>query len=197
MSVIKNARLKFKSPRTKMKKATKIIIHHPVANWTVQRTHEYFVGLLGYNGMAYNYYVQKDGNAFYGRSDPNQEYQGAHASGRNADTIGVSFEGNFQIDKMSNKQLQIGIKAVVEICRKNNLTSKDILPHSAVGNTACPGKNFPLKELIEGVNKELNAVKAVGKKLYKVQLGAFANKDNALRLEKELKKLGYDTYIVE
>jgi len=197
MSVIKNARLKFNRPRKKLNKVNKIIIHHPVADWTVKRTHDYFINKQGYNGIAYNYYIQKDGQGFYGRSDPNQEYEGAHTSGRNDDTLGVSFEGNFQVDQMSAKQLQMGIKVVSELCIKHKLTSNDLLPHSAVGNTVCPGKNFPMVALMDGVNKELNEVKLKPVKLYKVQVGAFANKDNAYRLEKELKKKGYSTYIIE
>ena len=40
-------------------------------------------------------------------------------------------------------------------------------------------------------------LKKVDKELYRVQTGAFSNKDNADRLAKRLEKAGFDTYIVK
>lgn len=195
MSVFKDANLKFPIPRTSIKKVEKIIIHHPVANWTVERTHNYFIESKDWNGIAYNYYIQKNLQAFYGRSTASQEYQGAHAGSWNTKSIGVCFEGNYEVDVMSSKMLQLGIDALVELCKKHKLTEQDILPHSAVGNTVCPGKKFPMVSLLEGVAKALKAPPTKGTTMYKVQVGAFLNRKNADRLADELRAKGFPVYV--
>ena len=196
MTLFEDAKLVFPNPRTPIKKVEKIIIHHPVANWSVKRTHRYFIDSKGWNGIAYNYYIQKNLSAFYGRSTANQEYQGAQASGWNHKSIGVAFEGNYDVETMTKEMLSLGIKAVAELCKRHSLTEADILPHKAIGQTACPGKHFPLKELLEGVSKELKAPKKDNSiTLYKVQVGAFINKKNADRLAAELEKKGYPVYV--
>ena len=48
-------------------------------------------------------------------------------------------------------------KLSVYICIKHNI--KDILPHKELGNTLCPGKNFPLEEIKNDVIKELKKMK--------------------------------------
>lgn len=51
-------------------------------------------------------------------------------------------------------------------------------------------KHFNLSEKTE-------SQESTKKVLYKVQVGAFANKNNAINLSKELKRKGYDNFIVE
>lgn len=198
MSVIENANLKFPRSRTPLKKVEKIIIHHPVANWTVERTHRYFIESKGWNGIAYNYYIQKNGRAFYGRSDEKQEYVGAHAGKVwNGKSLGVCFEGNFELERISESHFSLGVEVVTELCRKHKLKANDILPHSAVSKTVCPGSNFPMERLIIEVGKKLKHGGTSTQKLWRVQVGAFANQDNAKRLAEKLKKDGYDTYIMK
>lgn len=91
-----------------------------------------------------------------------------------------------------------------------------------INNTANAGINYRLLELGFGTNKTdadimvkdvkhiarsmVQAIygrvkeetsKPTTKELYRVQVGAYANKDNAIKKEAELKKLGQDTYIVK
>ncbi|OLO40330.1 hypothetical protein BTR23_07525 [Alkalihalophilus pseudofirmus] len=199
MTTIKNAKLKFPKSRTPIKKVDKIVIHHPVANWTIQRLHDYFLG-KGWNGTAYNYYVQKNGDAFYGRSSANQEFQGAHASGHNLNTIGVCAEGNFEVEHMQPKQYNKLVDVVAHLCKKHKLNEKDVLGHKELkgASTACPGKNFDLNKFRNDVKAKLNPPKQQSSnKLYRVQVGAFTNKDNAERLAEELKSKGYSVFIAE
>ena len=65
------------------------------------------------------------------------------------------------------------------------LKDKDILNDIAYGHVAGLVKIFNLKRKT-----------ASSGSLYKVQVGAFQNKDNADRLANELKKKGYETYII-
>lgn len=69
--------------------------------------------------------------------------------------------------------------------------------HNFFAAKACPGEWF--------INKISEFVKAVSTTetkpdenvLYKVQVGAFANVDNAKRLQAKLKELGFDSIIVK
>ena len=61
-----------------------------------------------------------------------------------------------------------------------------ILPHW--DEFVCRVKGYHDKDKAESTS-------AADEKLYKVQLGAFKNKDNAEKLAETLKKAGYDTYI--
>lgn len=166
MTLIKDAGLKFPKARVPLKNPTKIVIHHPAARWTVQRTHEYHIS-IEYNGIGYNYYVQQNGEAFYGRSTANQEYQGAHALGRNHDTIGVCAEGNFEIEYMQPIQYNKLLEVVVFLCKKHNLTEKDVVGHKELPgqNTACPGKNFDLNKFRADVKAKLNQTSGEDKQM--------------------------------
>lgn len=91
-----------------------------------------------------------------------------------------------------------------------------------INNTANAGINYRLLELGFGTNKtdadimvkdvkhiarsmvqaiygrvKTETTKPTTNELYRVQVGAYANKDNAIKKEAELKKLGQDTYIVK
>lgn len=67
--------------------------------------------------------------------------------------------------------------------------------HRWFKNKECPGNYFISKipYICSEVNKQLNTT---DKKIYRVQLGAFKSKENAVRLQKELKEKGYDCIIV-
>jgi N-acetyl-anhydromuramyl-L-alanine amidase AmpD len=97
---------------------------------------------LGWTGIGYNYYVRKDGNIYRGRPE---EVAGAHTEGYNDKSIGICFEGNFETETMSEKQLEAGIWLIKDILTRYNVP---IAPHKNFANTACPGRNFPLARMM-------------------------------------------------
>ena len=112
---------------------------------------------------------------------------------------------------------------VTDICRRNGIkklvwsTDKEsrvnhkngcnMTVHRDYANKACPGDYLYNRhgEIAAEVNKRLGAAaepeqpeqpKQEEKGLYRVQIGAFEKKDNAVKLADKLKKDGFDTFIV-
>ncbi len=122
-----------------------IVLHHRAGDGDALSIHE---GHLknGWSGIGYHFYVRKDGSVFKGRPIGSV---GAHTKGKNSLSIGVCFEGNFETETMSVRQIQAG-REIVEYL-------KDLYPQAVVKKhrdfeaTACPGKNFPFDKIKEGV----------------------------------------------
>ena len=72
---------------------------------------------------------------------------------------------------------------------------KHIVGHyeiNPITKPCCPGENFPFVEIIE----ELEENKESGK-LYRVQVGAFRNKENAQNYMQQVKRAGFPALVVE
>lgn len=126
---------------------THCIIHHEgvEGDVTPEQIHAYHLS-KGWAGIAYHIYVRKDGTVYEGRPI---KTVGGHTTNWNYCSIGVCFEGNFQEEEMSEAQLKAG-EEVVEYIRKlypNIIFGK----HSSFGATACPGKNLPFEDIVDGV----------------------------------------------
>ena len=122
---------------TKRTTTDRIILHHAAGNGTAESIHKYHVS-LGWKGIAYHYYVRKDGTIYRGRPE---DTVGGHTSGYNSRSIGICAEGNFETDIMSNAQRD-AIRALVLDIRTRYPDTKTI-KHKDVAATACPGKNYP------------------------------------------------------
>lgn len=122
---------------TKRTTTDRIILHHAAGNGTAESIHKYHVS-LGWKGIAYHYYVRKDGTIYRGRPE---DTVGGHTSGYNSRSIGICAEGNFETDVMSDAQRD-AIRALVLDIRTRYPDTKTI-KHKDVGATACPGKNYP------------------------------------------------------
>ena len=68
--------------------------------------------------------------------------RGGHTTNWNYCSIGVCFEGNFETEQMLAAQIAAGRELVEDIVAR--YPSIVIGRHSDFGQTACPGKNFPL-----------------------------------------------------
>lgn len=148
--------LKWAHSLTKRTTTDTLVIHHAAGNGSVEAIHNGHVG-RGWAGIGYHYYVRKDGSVYRGRPE---WAVGGHTSGHNWHTLGICFEGNFEEETMNSVQLKAGQELVAGILsRWGNLAVKR---HKDLGNTLCPGKNFPFEKLLE---KEDEPVAAVYEKL--------------------------------
>ena len=119
-----------------------VVLHHAAADGSVEAVHQSHLA-RGWAGIGYHYYVRKDGTIWLGRPE---WAVGGHTSGENWHSIGVCFEGNFEAESMGEAQLSAGRELLADIiARRGEL---EILPHRALSATACPGKNFPLTEML-------------------------------------------------
>ena len=133
-----------------------IILHHRAGNGDVQSIHSTHLA-NGWTGIGYHFYVRKDGAVYRGRPI---ESVGAHCTGRNSESVGICFEGNFQNEKMSDKQVQAGRELITYL--KGLYPSAEVKKHSDFNATSCPGKHFLFEEIKRGtVKKELTTANEI------------------------------------
>ena len=135
-------------PLRKRNSTDLLILHHSgTTTCTPDGVHSAHVG-NGWAGIGYHYLVRKDGTIYRGRPE---DTVGAHAYGANSHSIGVCFEGNYQVEQtMPAAQLAAGQALVADIKRRWGITK--VIGHKDVAGstTDCPGKYFPLVELMSG-----------------------------------------------
>ena len=151
---INNVNFKFKTELSKRKTTNYIIIHHRAGNGDVMSIHQTHLN-NGWSGIGYHYYVRKDGSIYTGRP----EYaSGAHTVDYNSQSIGVCFEGNFENEKMKEKQLESGRELIAYL--KLKYPNANVKKHRDFNATACPGKNFPFDDITKD-KKEYKTVEEV------------------------------------
>ena len=127
----------------KRSKTEGIVLHHAAAkSCTAEDVHRWHLA-NGWAGIGYHFFVRKDGSIYRGRPI---DTVGAHTYGENDETVGICFEGNFEVEDMPEKQIDSGIALVswlLEIYPQITRISKH-MDHNA---TACPGRNFPFDRI--------------------------------------------------
>lgn len=147
--------LKFKS-MSKRQSTDRLILHHSAcSNCTAEQIHQWHLN-NGWEGAGYHFLVRKDGNVYRLRPE---EYIGAHAYGNNYNSIGICAEGNFENETMPEAQKNSLIELVSYLKGKYGISK--VLKHSDVNNTACPGKNYPFNEIVNGKVEERHEVSGI------------------------------------
>lgn len=129
---------------------THLILHHVAAAGltTPETIHRWHLA-NGWAGIAYHYYVRKDGTICRGRPEA---WSGGHTTNWNWCSIGICFEGNFEVETMPEAQRKAGAELVADI--RKRYPAIIIGKHSQYQATACPGKNFPFDEIVSGKSDE-------------------------------------------
>ena len=131
----------------------KIIIHHSASGTlTPQKINQLHID-KGWAGIGYHFYIRKDGTIYRGRPE---DKIGSHAKGNNYNTLGICLEGNFEELEPSKEQLNAVTALSTYLSLKYDI--RDIIRHSDVVDTLCPGANFPYDSVKE---KIINAIKAM------------------------------------
>lgn len=147
--------LKFKS-MSKRQSTDRLILHHSAcSNCTAEQIHQWHLN-NGWEGAGYHFLVRKDGNVYRLRPE---EYIGAHAYRSNYNSIGICAEGNFENETMPEAQKNSLIELVSYLKEKYGISK--VLKHSDVNNTACPGKNYPFNEIVNGKVEERHEVSGI------------------------------------
>ena len=118
-----------------------IVLHHAAGDGAPETIHAAHLS-NGWAGIGYHYYVRKDGTVHRGRPE---WAAGAHVENQNSHLLGICFEGNFEREEMGAAQLAAGRLLLADVLTRYPVP---ITLHRAWGNTACPGKNFPLAALL-------------------------------------------------
>ena len=140
---IRKTNLQFRSSLAVRKATNCIVLHHADAqSFSVYQCHACHL-TNGWSGIGYHYFITKDGMLWEGRPD---HTQGAHASGGNADSVGVCFEGDYDVEQtMPDAQKQAGKELVAYLKSKYNVSR--VKKHSEITPTGCPGRYFPFNEI--------------------------------------------------
>lgn len=145
---------KWAKPLSKRGTTDLLILHHAAAaSCTAEDVHRWHVG-NGWAGIGYHYLVRKDGTIYRGRPE---DTVGAHAYGANSHSIGVCFEGNYEVEaEMPAAQLAAGQALVADIKRRWGITNAIGHRDVAGATTDCPGRYFPLETIVSGVPETQN-----------------------------------------
>lgn len=122
--------------------ATKyIVLHHAASISCTAKDVDRWHKANGWSGIGYHFFVRKDGSIYRGRPE---WAIGAHAEGKNSESIGICAEGNYDIEKTMPDVQKQAIKELLTYL-KNKYPNIGIKAHKDVGATGCPGKYYPLQ----------------------------------------------------
>jgi len=122
-----------------------IVLHHAAAKTAApEDVHRWHLN-NGWAGFGYHLYIRKDGSVHRGRPI---WASGAHTLNFNSTTLGVCCEGNYNEETvMPVAQLQ-ALREVLAYL-KQLYPAASIKCHRDYNATACPGKWFPLGEVLK------------------------------------------------
>ena len=129
-----------------------VVLHHAAAKVCSPYQVDSWHKANGWSGIGYHYFIRKDGTIYRGRPE---WAIGAHASGRNSDSIGVCVEGNYDEELIMPEEQKDGVKAILKEI-KLRYPATVVKGHRQVGATGCPGKYYPLSEMMTFYNKVIS-----------------------------------------
>ena len=122
------------------------VIHHEAGSgMTAEQIHNMHIQQNGWSGIGYHFYVRKNGDVYRGRPI---NTVGTHTANYNNNSIGVCFEGNMEIEQLTQAQFDTGIELLAEIIKL--YPAIQFKRHKDLNATACPGKHFPFELMTEG-----------------------------------------------
>lgn len=124
-----------------------VILHHAAAkSCSADDVHRWHLD-NGWCGIGYNFFVRKDGSVYRGRAE---NAVGAHTIGYNSMSVGICFEGNFEVEQMPEDQIKAGQELVAYL--KAKYPGVKLGRHKDFDSTACPGRYFPYDTIISGTS---------------------------------------------
>lgn len=203
------------SPR--MSKVDTITIHCMAGNLSVESCGAIFA--KSSKKASSNYGIGSDGRiACYVGEEDRSWCSSNRANDNRAITIEVANDGGADTGwHVSDKAYKSLISLLVDICRRNHIAKLvwsnnkndrvnhkngcNMTVHRDFANKSCPGDY--LYSLHSKIANEVNTLLGVDKeakpanKLYRVQVGAYSVKKNAINMQNKLKSYGIDSIIVE
>lgn len=130
------------------KNVTRLVQHHMAhPSWDIYDVHNFHKNSNGWNGIGYNYWIGFDGTIYEGRG---LRY-GAGVGGHNHYTLHIGYQGDFTSQKMTDSQVRAGAELNKWLMNKLGLAASAIVGHGDLAPSACPGRNFRMKDLKSAV----------------------------------------------
>ena len=194
------------SPRNH--KIDAITIHCMAGQMTGRGCADYFATTT--RQVSANYCIGYDGDIAISVDEGDRSWCSCSPSNdHRAITIEVATD-SYAPYKCTDAAYKALLDLVTDICKRNGIkrlnytgnTSGNMTKHKWFANTACPGAYLEGKftEIQNEVNKRLSgsgeeSTPSMSGNLYRVQIGAFSNKENAEEYVKKAKKLGFEAIV--
>lgn len=151
---IHHPKLKFREELKKRSETKYIILHHVKKTgrrYDVKEIHQWHLNRETngekWAGIAYHFYVDKDGKIFIGRP---LNTIGAHTYGYNSVSVGICFEGDFNVEEMGKIQLDVSV-LLISILSLGYHNAKIRGHRDFNKEETCPGDKFPMEELLDRI----------------------------------------------
>ena len=156
MKILKTA-WKWKKQLEKRSRTSYIVLHHSAASVSSATDIDRWHKNNGYSGIGYHFVIRKNGEIYEGRPI---DTVGAHCLGYNSNSVGICFEGNFETEKPTDKQIKSGYELINYI--KGIYPNISVKGHRDLYATACPGKNFNINSILNYTEvKEVKEITSV------------------------------------
>lgn len=119
-----------------------LVVHHSASGDAPVTTIDAWHKAKGYIGLGYHYVLRQDGSIEKGRPD---DKQGAQAYGYNNCSLGIVLTGDFTDTAPAPAQLDALVELLKEL--KAKCPAAQVVRHSDLCETSCPGAMFPWDEL--------------------------------------------------
>jgi len=147
-------------PQATEKKWIYVVVHHSATDSgsvdSIDAEHRSRKDSLGnpWLGIGYHFVIGNGNGMPDGEVEPTfrwkQQIHGAHSGSavHNANGIGICLIGNFQEQAPSEKQRTAVTNLIRHLSRRYNIAARLIIGHNTVKPTICPGKFFPLQDVV-------------------------------------------------
>lgn len=120
-----------------------IVLHHMASKYATAEQIDLIHKNSGWSGIGYHFLVRKDGTIYRGRP---LWSVGAHVVEKNNCSIGVGAEGDYSVEEAMPSLQKNALKSLITHL-KSIYPNAEIVGHSEVGASECPGRFYPLEEL--------------------------------------------------
>ena len=107
----------------------------------------------GWDGVGYDFVVGNGTDTADGEIETTfrwrEQRDGAHAKGWNDLAIGICLVGNFEVTDPTPAQKASLVRLVRHLRRRFEVPPQRVVGHGALGDTACPGKRFSVREIVD------------------------------------------------
>ncbi len=177
-----------------------LIVHHTGAEEKdAAQVRNYHLS-LGWRDVGYHFLIEREGRVVPGRS---LALPGAHctASGMNTKGIGIALLGNLNNHPPLAAQEKTLLNLLRELKERFSIPVAQVLGHQEVPGaaTACPGRYLAMTSLratLSSGQGNIGSVNSANEQIFRVQVGAYRERQNAERMAALLKKAGFPVVIL-
>ena len=124
-----------------------IVTHHPEAKICTWQDINQWHKEQGWNCGGYNEFIRKNGDVYIMRG----MNIGAQCLNYNSKSYGICCEGDYGIETDMPESQKISLIERIRDLKPNFPNFKLVVPHKQFCDTECPGKNFPLVEILKKI----------------------------------------------